>query len=195
MQLASRGSDACRPRETVRSPARGLPRERLEFEDVAERSVLIPSRRLDESRRRETWNDHLWISALPSSGHECIDLLRGASDVSPMNENLGQVRGAERSRAVRPRARRPSAEPRRLGLEARPTRRDGAWRARTRRSPTSRPTQGRAHVRIRSLPPTQPAQFEQSRSKRARPRSCSSRRPSFFRDRGESRDLGPPGSR
>ncbi len=91
MQLASRGSDACRPGETVRSPARGLPRERLEFEDVAERSVLIPSRRLDESRRRETGNDHLWISALPSSGHECSDLLRGARDVSPMNQNLGQV--------------------------------------------------------------------------------------------------------
>ena len=91
MQLASRGSDACRPRETVRSPARGLLRERLEFEDVAERSVLIPSRRLDESRRGETGNDDLWISALPSSGHECIDVLRCASDVSPMNENLGQV--------------------------------------------------------------------------------------------------------
>ena len=91
MQLASRGSDACRPRETVRPPARRLPRERLEFEDVAERSALIPSRRLDESRRRETGNDHLWISALPSSGHECIDVLRGASDVSPMNENFGQV--------------------------------------------------------------------------------------------------------
>ena len=58
---------------------------------MAERSALIPTRRLDESRRGDTGNDDLWISALPRSGHECIDVLRCASDVSSMNENLGQV--------------------------------------------------------------------------------------------------------